>query len=141
MLAILAAVAIAALAASALRASAASRQQAASASGYCPPAVRVARKGQVALYVYLEVRSKGNVVERGISLALRHYVGRTARYTVPGYAYSGCWNILLYHKAHVPARLCIFVPGGFQARGNQPCQSRQTDQLGRRSMAFFVDSA
>jgi hypothetical protein len=114
----------------------------ASAAGqkYCPPTPKTAPANQIPVWVLLEVRTRSSVLEKDVAFTVRRYKRTSSNYVVPGWAYSGCWSVLLYKPSNLPTHLCITVRAGFTAPDG-PCQAVRSGPTGQKEVRFRLTSA
>ena len=109
-----------------------------SSQSYCPATPKTARVGQTPVWVLLEVRTKGGSLVKDVAFTVRRYTtGR--KYVEAGWAYSGCWSVLLYGHNRVPDSLCITVRRPYTAPAG-PCQKVRSGPTSQKEVRFLLTS-
>lgn len=117
-------------------ASAAGTNSQAAVQRYCPPAPKSAKVTQVPIWVLLEVRTPGGLLVKDVAFTVRRYSGGSS-YTEEGWAYSGCWSVLLYGRRHTPGVLCITVRSPYKAPAGA-CQRIRSGPTGQKEVRFLL---
>jgi hypothetical protein len=135
---IYAVMAVLVMAATAAAVSSAGTESHAAVQKYCPPAPKTAKATQVPIWVLLEVRTSGGLLVKDVAFTVRRYSGGSS-YTEEGWAYSGCWSVLLYGRRHTPGVLCITVRNPYKAPTG-PCQRIRSGPTGQKEVRFLLTS-